>query len=644
VTRLNRRIAVIFSVALALVPLLLFMYLGLHNRLIYDDYLHLGLARDLGAWKAMLIHRELWNGDHSNFLLYGVLAHFGIAAPPLFALILCASAFVGFSWLTSTILARQNIRAHRRKVSIVLAALTTAAAINAFYHQEAFHFLTPSVEYTWPAVMLLLGIALAVATARRLRGRVQHILAAIAAALYAFVNAGFSEIYLVFQLTAVALIAIYVFVFHAGPKRKSYVILAAASLLGTIADLPVQLTTSGVAYRSSLTNIPGYLVIPVRDLPNLLDRTLHLTLNYVVQEASFAGFMLVVFAGLFLTLSLSNRSPVDSKMRQAHGVYAPSAFALVVQLLFAPILWSHQSDALQILGRYSYAFMLVVCFNLVTIAVLLALLWRRKKLAESLNNRSGLTTYCSVILLVVCLLLAMPQVRSIHFKASSYMFVTVASLLIMLNWQLTLLAAEPRLKRLLPLSAFATAGAMITLASLHGVSLWGAGYIWDRNLTAAVFALMLAGLVNGVALGVLIRHGFWLTGPKTIRLRWLRLFCLLVVIPIAANIVIGHGQRISQVRKDAEHWDASHQEILRLRDEGDPAVYTKKFRRLHYRDIGIRHPRYQALPLSWVQLIYYKLLDDKTLRNYRCPNEVISLDESISHRANYICMAYGING
>ena len=309
-TILGRRMAVVTGVMLALVPLLLFAYLGLHSRLMLDDYFHLGLARDIGVWNAMEVLRKVWNGDYSNFLLYGLLAPLGAAAPPLFSLFLCASAFVGFGWLTNTLLAYLGLRAHRRAASVVLASLTTAATINGFYHTQVFFWLTAAVEYSWPAVMLLLGIALATATVRRLRSRTELFLAAFATALYAFANAGLSELYLVFQLSAVALITLFVFIFQHSPSRKIYLILAMAGLLGTIASLPVQLSSPGVAIRSSLSVVAGTPIFPVRHLPDLLDRVLDTALKYMGLEASFAGFMLVASAGLFITLSVRNRLPI----------------------------------------------------------------------------------------------------------------------------------------------------------------------------------------------------------------------------------------------------------------------------------------------------------------------------------------------
>ena len=641
-TKLSGRITVICGVGLALVPLLLFMYLALYNRLLIDDYVYFGLARDIGTWNAMWVWREVWNGGYSNFLLYGLLAPLGPSAPSLFLLFLSTTAFIGYGWLSNILLASLGICAHRRAVSVVMASIATAATINSVYHQQAFYWMTGAVVYTLPAVLLLLGIGMAVEAARRLRGRLQLLLAAFATAIYAFMNGGFSEMYLVFQLTAMSLIALFVLVFHMGPKRISYVILVMAGLSGSVASLGVQLTSPGFQNRSSQPNYDGVPIFPIRDLPDLMERVLDVQLEYMGHEASFAGFMLVASVGLFFTLSLGKRYGPASEPANTAAIYASIAFALVVQLLFMPILWSHQSDNLQVLDRFSFAFMLIVCPNAIAIAVLLALLWRRDLLDKALKRQNGLMICCGCVLLLVCLLFMMTQVRSIHYKASSYLFVTALSMLIMLSGLLTFNANEPRLRGFFLLSAFATAGAVITLAALICVKLWGLGYIVERTLTSATFALMLAGLLNGLTLGVLIRRGFQMTEAKAVWLRCIKLFCILIALTIATGMMIGHGQRINHVREDAAIWDATHQEIMRMRDAGDPAVYTKRFPTLLHKHIGAIPSRYKNAPLDWEMKTYYGLWDDHPdISDCRRLGEENTMRTVSRYGAMVICLAYG---
>lgn len=595
------------GVALALVPLSLFTYFGLSTRLHTDDYFNLSLPLRIGAWEAMLYWRGVWNGGYSNFLLYGLLAPLGVATPPFFSLTLIATGFVAFSWIVNTVLAQLSIQAHRRAMVVALASLMMAATINGIYTPHTFHWFTSAVVYMWPAGTFLLGIALAVEAARRLRGNIQLLLAAIASALYAFVNAGFSEMYLVFQLSAVALIAVFVMFFPFGRKRRSYLVLTLAALLATIASLALQVSAPGFATRSSESVHTSIFLLPLGDVIALVGRALDETLLYAGQQKSFAGFILVAFAALFLTLTASNRVPVESVSRRLRTVKAPHVFALSAQLLFVPILWSQQSNSPQVLGRFSYAYFTTVSLNLFAIVVLLALLWRNRMFTDMLNRGGGLMKYCAVVLLLVCLFFAMTQFRSIDFRASSYLFFSALTLLIMLGSQLAVIADDTRLHRLLLLSAFITASAIVSLAVLLSVETFMVRYIVRRSLAPIPYALMLAGLINGVTLGALIRHGFRLTGAKAVWIVWLRLGCLIVAVVIAAGIVIGQGKRIPYMQEYVEIWESQHQNIIRLRDEGDPAALTMNLKRIVGGKIDQTPPTYVVSPIEPREKFFYGL-------------------------------------
>ena len=87
-------------------------------------------------------------------------------------------------------------------------------------------------------------------------------------------------------------------------------------------------------------------------------------------------------------------------------------------------------------------------------------------------------------------------------------------------------------------------------------------------------------------------------------LRWMRLFCLFVALTIGAGIVIGQAKRIPYAKLDAEIWEPQHQDIIRMRDEGDPAVYTKTFKRT----MGItRSEAYKLDSLAWYERLFYDL-------------------------------------
>lgn len=604
---LRKRIAVILGVGLAFVPLLLFAYLSLHTRLLGDDFAHIGLALKFGTWEALLFFRGYWNGHYSSFLMFGLSTPLGTAAPPLFACAILASGVVAYSWLVNTVLAQLRMRSNRRAIAVALAALMVAATINGLYSPHAFYWYSSAVLYAWPPVMLMLGIAMAVEAARRLRGSLLHLLAAIAAATYAFLNAGFAEMYLVFQLTVLGLITLFIFKFQTGSKRATGLLLALAASLGTLAGLALILNAPGFANRSSAEVKGNFLLLPIQDQLSLSVRALEETLQYAGHQTSFAGFMLVVFAGLFVALSVIKSGSAVATPRRATAAKTPLALALIAQLLFVPILWSHQSDNIQILGKFSYSFALVICINLCAMLVLLALLWQRRTLLVLFNKANGLMIYCIGILLAVFVLFMMTQVRSIHYKASAYLFITAVTLLFMLACQLAWIVDEPRLNRVLRLAICVAAGAAITLAILVTVEIFMIRFTNRRSLTSVLYALMLAGLLNGVALGALIQRGLNIMGGNAVWRRWLKVFCLLVALAIAAGMVIGQAKRIGYVRKDVEIWESQHQEIIRMRDEGDPAVLTKEFARLVTGKQHLTPPVYEYYPLVWYEKIYYEL-------------------------------------
>jgi len=605
VINLCKRCAVPLLALLSLTPMLLFAYLGQFSRMLADDYLVIKFGQDIGPWQAMLHWRESWSGEYSNNFVIGLLAPLDTALPALFSLFIIVAAGAGFTWLSSALLTHLRIRAHRRAIAIALASLLVAAAINGFYSGQVFYWFSATVEYTFPALLLLLGIAMAVETGRRLRGGFQHLTAAIVVGVYAFINAGFGEMYLVAQLTFATLIFVCVAVFLESPKRKSYLILAIAAIFGTTVGLATQLSAPGLAYRGSLPETNSFIMQPLRDLPLLLARTLDETTQYLGNRASFAGFMLVAAAGLFAALTDSRGDPGDASRRTFRANRSVIVLGLLIQFAFVPLLWSHQSDNPQVLDRYSYPFLVVLLLNLLTIVVMTGLLWQRKFHDRMLNSRQGLMIYSGCALLAVCLLFALSQIRNPHYKAETYLFVTSAALLIMLASQLKP-AAAPHLHDQLLATAFVSFSTVIVLAAIIGAALW-AGFIIDRILAAVTVLQMTSGLMCGLTLGAFIQRASLLTKSNAAWLKWIRTFCLLIVITIAIGMFIGQGQRISHFQRDAEIWEATHQEIIRLRDAGDAAVYVKAFPRRRLWRLDETPSSYRVAPLTGQQLVYYGL-------------------------------------
>jgi len=601
-----RQPATLILILSASIPTLLFAYLGQFSRLMSDDYLFMGLFQEFGIWDSLLYWRLHWSGEYTTHLFWGLLTQLGESAASAFPLVVIAGTVVGYAWLANAVLAYAGISANRRAIVVALASFSATATINGFISGQSFYFLSGAVDYTWPAVMLLILSAIGVETARRLHERIHHLLAAAAAAIFMFINAGFSEMFMVFQLSLISLVIGFVYAFYFGLYRKAYLSLAAAAFLGTCVSLLVQFTAPGVAIRAAESTFLGNPMQPIRELPNLLGATLNVVAKHLGRQAGFAGFILVASAGLFAALTPGSPR-ADAKTRRIRGARAPFVFALVVQILCLPYLWSHQSDNLQVLGRFSYAFALVVGINFLAIASLAALLWRRRLLEQWLNRPAGMMVYCSCMLIAICVLFAMTQVRSVHYKAVSYCFLTALAGLVVLGHQLSAAAGEPRFKTLLQVAIFCSAGTVIVFAAQIAVELWGTGHIIERTFSAVAFLLTVSGLMWGVTLGAMMQRGYSLSRANATWLQRVKILCLLITIIISAGIVIGRGQRISHLREDAALWDAIHLEILRLRDEGDPAVYSNRYPRRFMYALDATPLVYKTTHLSWKKLLYYRL-------------------------------------
>ena len=156
---------------LALVPALLFAYLGHFSRLMWDDYDRLGKPIELGFWQALIYFRDTWNGDYTNFLVLGLLAPLGVKAPSIFPSVIIAIWLASLVLLYRKILAFLEIKRHRYPIAIAVASLTVAVAINGLYSQQSFYWFTATVEYTLPPALLLICLMLAAKTAGLMRTR-----------------------------------------------------------------------------------------------------------------------------------------------------------------------------------------------------------------------------------------------------------------------------------------------------------------------------------------------------------------------------------------------------------------------------------------------------------------------------------------
>ncbi len=253
--RLRTKIAAVAIALLAFGPLALYAYLGHFSRLKKDDYGYIGKALESGTWEAMLFWRENWNGDYTNFLLYGLLAPLREILPSIFPSFIFVVGLVGFAAFNARVLTYLGVNNQRRLVAAALASLTLVAFTSGSYSLLSFYWFAVSVEYVLPTVVLMVCLALGAKTVKWASTPRRLSVAATVYSLLGFLNAGFSEMYLVFQATTLTLLALCAIAITDQPERRSSIILISAALLGTAVGAAVHATAPGVAYRLSLTEL-----------------------------------------------------------------------------------------------------------------------------------------------------------------------------------------------------------------------------------------------------------------------------------------------------------------------------------------------------------------------------------------------------
>ena len=608
--RVFKLFVVFATLALSLALLLQCVHQSQFIRLYGDDFRYLGKALESGTWQAVLYSRERWQGDYTNLVLYGMLTPLGERAPALISNVFIATGLVGFSALMARVLTFFCLDAHRRLAAFALASLILVAFIYGAYTPITFYWLTGCVEYSLPVVVLSVCLALGAAAVKWARSGLRLSLAAIAFAAAAFIVAGFSEMYLVFQAVCLTSLGIYALVFARGQERRAYMVIIAAALAGTAASLALQMSSPGIHYRLSLPEYFGLKADRVLDLPSLIVGAAKHMPRYLTDHNAISVFKLLAAAGLAVTLTLtqpaSQRPPAKPKLAAPW----PFVVMLIIQLAFIPYLWSHGSDSRVVFGRFSYSYMLTIGLNMAMICFAIVMSWRPKRLREFLNTPRGQLIYSSTVLLIVGGLFALPEIRGIVDRAYLHSWVTSCLLAGILLWQLAFCFADPedwRSKRIGWLTLFSAVLTVAILAIMLAVGLRMQGFVLDYIFTPVLFPFAFTGLLWGAAVGTLIRRQLSAVNAATALLRWASLLSLLVAAAIGWNIFTAQTRMTDELKEGARVWDATYQELLMLRDMHPTRLAYRelRFRRYHISRIwpvrtGIRH-------ISRVEERFYRL-------------------------------------
>ena len=561
------------ALALPVLPLLLFAYLGQFSRLMSDDYCAIAVGRELGAWQGMVYWFSNWAGSYANFFFKSAIAPLDTLVPALTPAIIVGLWWLAGAWLVAQILAELQIASSRNGLAVLIAAGLVAASINAFYSPQSFYWYAASTHYTLPLTLLTAFIGMIVWTARS-HTPARTLSVALAGATLCFVSAGASEIFVAFQLSFLTLCLLPLLAFRRIRHWRKLAWLIDASWLATLVALVLQLSSPGLAIRA--TEDAALFGRALRSPGQLFSTTRDVTIEFLGHPEAFAGFMLLFGLG-FLSTRFQNRAQIQDRVAPANCItMRPLLFGLAFQVFWIPLLWTHTSFQAQFLGRFSVAFLSVVAVNLLLVVAFLLLIWQRDRVNRALSRRSdsmAIIVGATLVCLVACF--AMTQIRNINYRATAYLFTTAISFLVLLSMLPAAADEQPSARRVKWLSQYSIVVALVSLAAIVFAALFGRGFVDGRILAPASFLLVLPGLLWGIYLGISVGSFPGLGSAKT---RLLETILTALTITVACGMFLGHASLIPGFQAYSRDWDDRHQEILFQRENGQSAIVVSPLR------------------------------------------------------------------
>ena len=552
-------------VALALAPIVLYAYLGQFTRLTSIDNCHIATARDRGIWGSYLKLYTTDGGRYSSYMLNSIIAPLDTLLPRITLLAAIIIWLIGWYWLIFQGLGFLKIDRSRPALALAIAALTVAAAINAFFHYdfETFHHYAVVISYTLPIALFTVYMALTVWMAPRLKKNRRWALGLAASGLMCFIVAGFVEAHVVFQLSILAFGLLASFALLHNPLRNRYIVAFGVGGLASLASLIIQLIGPGVAVRRATDlNRQG----PI-DQSAIVPKTLAYGLEHIMNPEVFMGFVMLIGLGLLVTL-VKYQPPAQSKASKSFKLTSPALWlCLIFHLICLPLLWGHTGNP--------YAFdvpasddMGMIILNILFIFSFLAMLWGRKRINGWLQKHDPGPLFLGWLAAVVCILVvlfALTQPNELYFHASLYLSTSALAFLGLL----ASMPANPKHRKieLLAFGSYGLGWAFILAIAFIWLNI--TPYFPFRVLAPGAYILVVSGLVWGGCVGYLAKHCL---RSRPAAVKFLKLGSLAIALILAARIALWQIAVIPDYQNYARVWDDNHQKILDTVQEGKGAV------------------------------------------------------------------------
>ena len=550
-----RRSSIWLMAALALLPVLLFVYLGQFTRpMDWDDlcFLRIGQQGVLGGTLHWLRH---FTGSYASYFLLNALTPLGTLAPPIMTTLIIVLWLFGSFWLVFEGLARLGIN-RRRPLAAAAAALAVAAVLNSLHSPQSLYWYADDYILLLPLLLLHLALWL-----RPLPSSAWRL---IAGAALCFIAAGASEIGVGIQLAFFTFCLLMSFALLPSSARRPHALFFGAGWLATLAGFIIQLSAPGAAHRAAAT--VDHMGMPDQPLSDLMSDAFSRTFGYLGHPPLFGGFAMLLGVGMLVML-FGYRPPALPKPSKAISLVLPALWlGLIFQLLWLPALFEQAS-------RDPLAFRSLFGLNMALILAFLALIWQRRRVQAHLQKQArGLLiawhmTACAVLF---ALLFLIPQSGDVE-SGGGYLLTTALALLGLLFWQLSsLLPGGAGFGWLAPgllglgLATLTASAAMIPLIT-RGETL--------RFLSPSDCLLVLSGLVWGLFFGCLVKH----YPPGRAWERLLKLVSLTMILIIGISIMLTQAALIPNFQLYAQEWDERHLDIIAQRGSGQRVVEVPPF-------------------------------------------------------------------
>ncbi len=326
----------LLALALLLVPILEYAYLGTFSRYIADDFCTAGTVRKLGFWDSQAWWYRSWSGRYS-FTLVATLAH--LLGPNVARWL---PALATLTWFSALVRLLRSIPVSwpgnwAWAGPVILAALTLSltfgGAPNTF---QSLHWLTGILTYSLP---LILGTLLLTELIRHLRAeelpKRGEAITLAASALAAFFIGGFSETYVSLQTGALAAALVFCWFLGPGKDRARATSVLVASLLGSTLALITIAVAPGNAVRQSLHPAPPDLWLLVQRVA----ADVHIFLYQVAKYQTLRVVLALLLPAAVAFLVSANHPSHTPRGRLAWARFLlgiPLFTAILVSIPFAP--------------------------------------------------------------------------------------------------------------------------------------------------------------------------------------------------------------------------------------------------------------------------------------------------------------------